>query len=148
MTHVKQGYLLDSNKGEYMGATLSKTLKDYKDSIRIASTEVTHHRFETGLIGLNAALGIDGYIPGGSIIQLIGEPKHGKSTLSLDMIATAQRSGIKDIEIQDGKNTRAVNALYLDFEHSFDPVYAKYIGVDTDKLLVVEARYGEEAFDC
>lgn len=130
-----------------MGSTLAKVLKDYKDAIRPASATVEHHRFTTGLIGLNSAIGTDGYIPGGSIIQLIGEAKNGKSTLATDITARAQESGIKEIVIPEGKGTRVVNALWVDFEHSFDPVYAAMIGIDLDKLLVIEPRYGEEGFD-
>jgi recombination protein RecA len=130
-----------------MGNTLAKVLKDHKDSIRVGSAHVKHHKFTTGLLGLNAAVGVDGYIPGGSIIQLIGEPKHGKSTLATDIVAQAQQSGIKEVEIPDGKATRSINALWLDFEHSFDPEYAAILGVDLEKLLILEPRYGEEGFD-
>lgn len=129
-----------ANKG------LASVLKEYKEYIRPASIDVKHHEFRTGLLGLNNAISKHGYIPGGSVIQLIGEPKHGKSTLSLDIIARAQESGIKDIEIPEGKGTRIVNALYLDFEHSFDAEYAATIGVDLEKLLIIEPRYGEEGF--
>jgi len=129
-----------------MSQLISKLLADQKDTIRFGNEHVDHHKFRTGLPGLNAALGIGGYIPGGSIIQLIGEPKHGKSTLAADFVARAQETNIKGIEIPYQKATRFVNAIWLDFEHSFDPVYAKKIGIDLDKLLVVESRYGEEAF--
>lgn len=127
--------------------TLTTILKENRDIIRTADTEVYHHKFTTGILALNRAISTDGYIPGGSVVQLIGEPKNGKSTLATDMVAQAQRSGIKDIEIPDGKKTKVVNALWLDFEHSFDPVYAARLGIDLDKLLIVEARWGEEAFD-
>jgi len=129
-----------------MGDLLSKLLQQNRDTMRFADEEVEHHQFRTGLIGLNHVIGINGYIPGGSIIQLIGEPKHGKSTLAADMVAQAQKSGVREIEIPYNKKSRTVNAVWLDFEHSFDPDYASKIGIDVTKLLVLETRYGEEAF--
>lgn len=128
-------------------ASLANLLKQHQDTVRIASDEVQHHQFRTGLIGLNYAISKYGSIPGGSIIQLIGEPKHGKSTLATDIVAQSQRGGVKEVEIPNGKTTRKVNALWVDFEHSFDSNYAKTIGIDLDKLMIVESRYGEEAFE-
>lgn len=129
-----------------MSDSLSKLLQQNKVNMRIADEEVEHHQFRTGLIGLNHAIGAKGYIPGGSIVQLIGEPKHGKSTLAADIVAQAQKSNVREIEIPYNKKTKMINAVWLDFEHSFDSEYAEKIGVDTSKLLVLETRYGEEAF--
>jgi recombination protein RecA len=127
--------------------TLATLLRDHKDIIRGGDIEVAHHKFTTGVLALNKAISIDGFIPGGRVVQLIGEPKNGKSTLASDMVAQAQRSGIRELQIPDGKGTRIVNALWLDFEHSFDPAYAAHIGIDLSKLLIIESRWGEESFD-
>jgi recombination protein RecA len=115
---------------------------------KLASEEYERHLFTSGIIGLPYAIGTPDGIPGGTLLQLLGEPKHGKSTLALDFIAHAQRSAIKDIEIPlTKKTTRMINAVYVDFERSFDPVYAATIGVDLDKLLLLKTDWGEQSFD-
>ncbi|SVC05754.1 uncharacterized protein METZ01_LOCUS258608, partial [marine metagenome] len=86
----------------------------------------------TGSISLNAALGIGG-IPRGRITEIYGPESSGKTTLSLHIIAEAQKSG--------------GYAAFIDAEHAMDPEYAKKLGVDTDNLLISQPDTGEQALD-
>ena len=86
----------------------------------------------TGSISLNAALGIGG-IPRGRITEIYGPESSGKTTLSLHIIAEAQKSGDY--------------AAFIDAEHAMDPEYAKKLGVDTDNLLISQPDTGEQALD-
>jgi recombination protein RecA len=86
----------------------------------------------TGSISLDAALGIGG-IPRGRITEVYGPESSGKTTLSLHIIAEAQKSG--------------GYAAFIDAEHAMDPEYAKKLGVDTDNLLISQPDTGEQALD-
>lgn len=86
----------------------------------------------TGSIGLDEALGIGG-IPRGRIVEIYGPESSGKTTLTLHVIAEAQKAG-------------GVCA-FIDAEHALDPVYAKNIGVKTDQLLVSQPDTGEQALE-
>jgi len=86
----------------------------------------------TGSISLNAALGIGG-IPRGRITEIYGPESSGKTTLSLHIIAEAQKSGGL--------------AAFIDAEHAMDPEYAKKLGVDTVNLLISQPDTGEQALD-
>ena len=86
----------------------------------------------TGSISLDAALGIGG-IPGGRITEIYGPESSGKTTLTLHIIAEAQKMG--------------GYAAFIDAEHAMDPEYAKKLGVDTDNLLISQPDTGEQALD-
>jgi recombination protein RecA len=86
----------------------------------------------TDSIGLDAALGIGG-VPRGRIVEIFGPESSGKTTLSLHIIAEAQKSG-------------GVCA-FIDAEHAMDPEYSKRIGVQTDKLLISQPDTGEQALE-
>ncbi|MCA9352816.1 recombinase RecA [Patescibacteria group bacterium] len=86
----------------------------------------------TGSIGLDEALGVGG-IPRGRIIEIYGPESSGKTTLTLHIIAEAQKAG-------------GVCA-FIDAEHALDPVYAKNIGVKTNQLLVSQPDTGEQALE-
>ena len=86
----------------------------------------------TGSISLDAALGIGG-IPGGRITEIYGPESSGKTTLTLHIIAEAQKMG--------------GYAPFIDAEHAMDPEYAKKLGVDTDNLLISQPDTGEQALD-
>jgi len=86
----------------------------------------------TGSISLDVATGIGG-VPRGRIIEVFGPESSGKTTLSLHIIAEAQRAGGK--------------AAFIDAEHALDPIYAKRLGVDTDELLVSQPDTGEQALE-
>jgi recombination protein RecA len=86
----------------------------------------------TGSIGVDAALGVGG-VPRGRIIEIFGPESSGKTTLSLHVIAEAQRTGGL--------------AAFIDAEHALDAEYAKKLGVDIDNLLVSQPDSGEQALE-
>ena len=86
----------------------------------------------TGSIGLDLALGISGF-PRGRVIEVFGSEASGKTTLSLHIIAEAQKKGLA--------------CAFIDAEHAMSPDWAKKIGVNTDKLLISQPNCGEEALD-
>src|SRR5881409_3891881 len=86
----------------------------------------------TGSIGVDAALGVGG-VPRGRIIEIFGPESSGKTTLSLHIIAEAQRVGGL--------------AAFIDAEHALDAEYAKKLGVDIDNLLVSQPDSGEQALE-
>src|SRR5690349_20011027 len=86
----------------------------------------------TGSIGVDAALGVGG-VPRGRIIEIFGPESSGKTTLSLHIIAEAQRTGGL--------------AAFIDAEHALDAEYAKKLGVDVDNLLVSQPDSGEQALE-
>ncbi len=86
----------------------------------------------TGSISLDLALGIGG-IPRGRIIEIYGPESSGKTTLTLHIIANAQKAG--------------GTAAFVDAEHALDPEYAKKIGVNVNDLLISQPDNGEQALD-
>ncbi len=86
----------------------------------------------TGSIGLDAALGVGG-IPRGRIIEIFGPESSGKTTLTLHIIAEAQKLG--------------GICAFIDAEHAMDPDYAKRLGVKTDELLISQPDNGEQALE-
>src|SRR5436190_612749 len=86
----------------------------------------------TGSIGVDAALGIGG-VPRGRIVEIFGPESSGKTTLSLHIIAEAQKTGGL--------------AAFIDAEHALDAEYAKKLGVDIDNLLVSQPDSGEQALE-
>ena len=86
----------------------------------------------TGILPLDIATGIGG-LPRGRIIEIYGPESSGKTTVSLHIIAEAQRNGGE--------------VAFIDAEHALDPIYAKKIGVDIDSLLVSQPDTGEQALE-
>jgi recombination protein RecA len=86
----------------------------------------------TGSISFDAALGVGG-VPRGRVIEIFGPESSGKTTITLQIIAEAQRNGGL--------------AAFVDAEHALDPSYAKKLGVDVDNLLVSQPDSGEQALE-
>jgi len=86
----------------------------------------------TGSVTLDVALGVGG-VPRGRVIEIFGPESSGKTTLTLSIIANAQRLG--------------GSAAFIDAEHAFDPGYAKKIGVNLDNLLMSQPDTGEQALE-
>ena len=86
----------------------------------------------TGSLGLDIALGIGG-LPKGRVIEIYGPESSGKTTLTLHVIAEAQKAG--------------GTAAFIDAEHALDPAYAKKLGVDVDNLIVSQPDTGEQALE-
>ena len=86
----------------------------------------------TGSIGLDVALGIGG-LPKGRVVEVYGPESSGKTTLTLQVIAEAQKLG--------------GTAAFIDAEHALDPTYAEKLGVNVDELLVSQPDTGEQALE-
>ena len=86
----------------------------------------------TGSLTLDMALGIGG-VPRGRIVEIYGPESSGKTTVALHVVAETQKTGGE--------------AAYIDVENALDPVYAKALGVDIDRLLVSQPSSGEQALD-
>lgn len=98
------------------------------DKMNIANIE----SIPTGSIGLDIALGIGG-IPRGRIIEIYGPESSGKTTLCLSILSQAQKKGL--------------SCLFVDTEHTFDPVYAERLGISVKDLIVSQPDYGEQALE-
>ena len=88
--------------------------------------------FSTGSLGLDIALGIGG-VPRGRVIEVYGPESSGKTTLTLHIIAEAQKVG--------------GTCAFIDAEHALDPGYAKKLGVNIDELLISQPDTGEQALE-
>src|SRR6058998_3770729 len=86
----------------------------------------------TGAISFDAALGVGGF-PRGRVCEIFGPESSGKTTIALQVVAEAQKSGGM--------------AAFIDVEHALDPAYARKLGVDVDNLLVSQPDYGEQALE-
>jgi len=86
----------------------------------------------TGSVAIDIALGVGG-VPRGRVVEIFGPESSGKTTLTLSVIANAQRLG--------------GTAAFIDAEHAFDPGYAKKIGVNLDNLLMSQPDTGEQALE-
>ncbi len=86
----------------------------------------------TGALSIDAALGVGG-VPRGRVIEIYGPESGGKTTLTLHIIAEAQKMGGQ--------------AAFIDAEHALDPIYARRLGVDVDNLLVSQPDSGEQALE-
>lgn len=113
---------------------LDKIEKDYgKGTVITAGFKPEEYDVtSSGSLGLDTALGIGGYARG-KTYEFIGWESSGKSTGTLEAIAQAQQKG-------------EICAL-IDGEHSFDPIYAKKIGVQVDDLLINQPEYGEQGYN-
>ncbi|MCC7066382.1 MAG: recombinase RecA, partial [Planctomycetes bacterium] len=129
--------------GEPTKAPLSEALLDALASIQKSHgegsimrmgdrTETPIEGISTGSLGLDFAIGGKGF-PRGRVIEVFGPESSGKTTLTLHVVANAQRSG-------------GVCA-FIDAEHALDPQYARRLGVDLDSLLISQPDNGEQALD-
>ncbi len=127
--------MAQDEKGKALGTAISQIEKSYgKGAIMKMgdSTRFTVESIPTGSISLDAALGVGG-LPRGRIIEIYGPEAGGKTTVSLHVVASAQKKGGV--------------AAFIDAEHALDPVYAKKIGVDINNLLISQPDFGEQALE-
>jgi len=94
--------------------------------------EVNFDVYSTGSLGLDIALGIGG-LPKGRVVEVYGPESSGKTTLTLHVIAEAQKMG--------------GTCAFIDAEHALDPGYAKKLGVNIDELLISQPDTGEQALE-
>ena len=127
---------MDQEKEESLKNAMKRIEKDYgKGAIMRLGDAAANMNVEvisTGILPLDIALGVGG-IPRGRIIEIYGPESSGKTTVTLHMIAEAQRQGGV--------------AAFIDAEHALDPVYAKNLGVDIDNLLISQPDTGEQALE-
>ena len=127
---------MTDEKQKLLEAAISQIEKSYgKGSImRLGSKDVLVpvSVIPSGCLSLDAALGVGGF-PRGRVIEIYGPESGGKTTLTLHVIAEAQKLGGQ--------------AAFIDAEHALDPVYARKLGVDVDNLLVSQPDNGEQALE-
>jgi recombination protein RecA len=124
-----------TEKERALSTALGQIEKSYGKGAIMRLGDVTAQRVEfipTGALTLDIALGVGG-IPRGRIVEVFGPESSGKTTLTLHIIAEAQRAGGV--------------AAFIDAEHALDPAYAGRIGVKTDELLISQPDTGEQALE-
>jgi recombination protein RecA len=125
----------DDNKTRALSAALAQIERQFgKGSMmRLGDHEqVAIPSVSTGSLGLDIAIGVGG-LPRGRVVEIYGPESSGKTTLALEVIASAQKAG--------------GTCAFIDAEHALDPIYAKSLGVDTDNLLVSQPDTGEQALE-
>ena len=125
----------DNNRENALNAALSQIEKQFgKGSIMKLGDNRTMdvETISTGSLGLDIALGAGG-LPMGRIVEIYGPESSGKTTLTLEVIASAQREG--------------KTCAFVDAEHALDPIYAAKLGVDINELLVSQPDTGEQALE-
>ncbi len=126
---------MDPNKQKALAAALGQIEKQFgKGSImRLGDNRTLDvDTVSTGSLSLDIALGIGG-LPMGRIVEIFGPESSGKTTLTLEVIAQAQKAG--------------KTCAFIDAEHALDPIYAGKLGVNVDDLLVSQPDTGEQALE-
>ena len=127
---------MDDNRKKALAAALSQIEKQFGkgsvmrmgDASAVRNIEVV----STGSLSLDLALGVGG-LPKGRIVEIYGPESSGKTTMTLQAIAEAQKAG--------------GTCAFVDAEHALDPVYSEKLGVDMDELLVSQPDTGEQALE-
>ena len=127
---------MDDNKQKALDAALGQIERQFgKGSVmRLGDAEVGKgiESISTGSLGLDIALGIGG-LPRGRVVEIYGPESSGKTTLTLSVIAQAQKTG--------------GTCAFIDAEHALDPAYAQRLGVNVEDLLVSQPDTGEQALE-
>ena len=127
---------MDDNRKKALSAALGQIEKQFGKGSVMRMGDASANRdiqaVSTGSLGLDVALGIGG-LPRGRVVEIYGPESSGKTTLSLQVLAEAQKMG--------------GTAAFVDAEHALDPVYAEKLGVDVDELLVSQPDTGEQALE-
>ena len=127
---------MDNNKQKALDAALGQIERQFgKGSVmRLGDAEVGKgiESISTGSLGLDIALGIGG-LPRGRVVEIYGPESSGKTTLTLSVIAQAQKVG--------------GTCAFIDAEHALDPCYAQRLGVNVEDLLVSQPDTGEQALE-
>ena len=127
---------MDENRKKALAAALGQIEKQFGKGSVMRLGDGTGIRdidaVSTGSIGLDVALGIGG-LPKGRVVEIYGPEASGKTTLTLQVVAEAQKTG--------------GTAAFVDAEHALDPTYAEKLGVNVDELLVSQPDTGEQALE-
>ncbi len=125
----------DFSNNDALNEALKEIEKKFgKESIMILGqkSDIIPDVIDSGSLAINKALGINGW-PKGRIVEIFGPESSGKTTIALHAIAEVQKNG--------------GIAAFIDAEHSIDPIYAKNLGVDVDKLILSQPDSGEQALE-
>ena len=127
---------MDNKRKRALAAALGQIEKQFgKGSVMRLGDAIASQDIDvvsTGSLGLDIALGIGG-LPKGRVVEIYGPESSGKTTLTLQVVAEAQRAG--------------GTAAFVDAEHALDPVYAGRLGVNVDELLISQPDTGEQALE-
>ena len=127
---------MDENRKKALAAALGQIEKQFgKGSVMRLGDAISARGIDvvsSGSIGLDVALGIGG-LPRGRVVEIYGPEASGKTTMTLQVIAEAQKLG--------------GTAAFVDAEHALDPSYAEKLGVNVDELLVSQPDTGEQALE-
>ncbi len=126
---------MDDNKRKALASALSQIEKQFGKGAVMRMGDRVDEAIEvvsTGSLGLDVALGVGG-LPRGRVVEIYGPESSGKTTLTLQVIASCQRNG--------------GTAAFIDAEHALDPTYAEKLGVNVDDLLVSQPDTGEQALE-
>jgi recombination protein RecA len=126
---------IDKSKGLALDAAMSQIERQFgKGAIMKLgdNKSMDVETISTGSLGLDVAIGAGGF-PMGRIVEIYGPESSGKTTLTLEVIAEAQRNGKV--------------CAFVDAEHALDPIYAETLGVDIKELLVSQPDTGEQALE-
>ena len=127
---------MDGNKQKALDAALGQIERQFgKGSVmRLGDSEVGRdiETVSTGSLGLDIALGVGG-LPRGRVVEVYGPESSGKTTLTLSVVAQAQKAG--------------GTCAFIDAEHALDPSYAGRLGVNVDELLISQPDTGEQALE-
>ena len=126
---------MDSNRSKALSAALGQIEKQFgKGAImRLGDNQAMDiEAISTGSLTIDIALGIGG-LPCGRVVEIYGPEASGKTTLTLQVIAEAQKNG--------------KTCAFVDAEHALDPIYASKLGVNIDELLVSQPDTGEQALE-
>jgi len=126
---------MDANKSKALEAALGQIERQFGKGTVMRMGEGTRQAvpaISTGSLGLDIALGIGG-LPKGRVVEIYGPESSGKTTLTLQVIAEAQKAG--------------GTCAFIDAEHALDPVYAEKLGVVVDDLIVSQPDTGEQALE-
>ncbi len=132
---VKKANDVDNKKAEALDSVFAQLEKQYGKGSVMRMGDQKYQQVDTistGSIALDNALGIGG-IPRGRIVEIYGPESSGKTTISLHIIAQAQKNGGE--------------VAFIDAEHALDPIYAGKLGVDIDRLIVSQPDNGEQALE-
>jgi len=131
----RKGLKMDANRKKALDAALGQIERQFGKGAVMRMGDQPREAIpavSTGSLGLDIALGIGG-LPYGRIVEIYGPESSGKTTLTLQAIAEAQRAG--------------KTCAFIDAEHALDPIYAEKLGVDVDALLVSQPDTGEQALE-
>ncbi len=126
---------MDANKQKALDAALSQIERQFGKGAVMRMGDQPREvipAVSTGSLGLDIALGIGG-LPFGRICEIYGPESSGKTTLTLQVVAEAQKAG--------------KTCAFVDAEHALDPIYAEKLGVNVDELLVSQPDTGEQALE-